>query len=44
MQFDDTGLIPRENVWLDYPTITAQLTDDPPINLTHTDQERGTEQ
>jgi hypothetical protein len=42
MQFDDTGLITRENVWLDYPTITAQLTDDPPINLTHTDQQQGT--
>ena len=30
MEFDDTGLITRENVWLDYPGITAQLTDDPP--------------
>jgi len=44
MQFDETGLITRENVWLDYPAITAQLTDDPPIDLTHTDQEQGTEQ
>ena len=44
MQFDDTGLITRENVWLDYPAIAAQLTDDPPVNLTHTDQKRGTEQ
>ena len=26
MEFDDTGAITRENVWLDYPSITAQLT------------------
>jgi hypothetical protein len=44
MQFDDTGLITRENVWLDYPAITAQLTDDPPLTPTHTDQEQGTAQ
>ena len=28
MEFDDDGLITRENVWLDYPSITAQLTDE----------------
>ena len=27
MEFDDTGKITRENVWLDHPSITAQLTD-----------------
>ena len=25
MSFDDAGLIVRENVWLDYPSITEQL-------------------
>ncbi len=28
MEFDDDGLITRENVWLDHPAITAQLADD----------------
>jgi uncharacterized protein len=27
MEFDDTGKIMRENVWLDHRSITAQLTD-----------------
>ena len=36
IEFDNTGLITRENVWLDYPGISAQLTDDPP--KTHTDE------
>lgn len=30
MQFDDSGRIIRENVWLDHPSITAQLTDNFP--------------
>jgi hypothetical protein len=29
MTFDDDGLILRENVWLDYPNITAQLASAP---------------
>jgi hypothetical protein len=32
MTFDDDGLIQRENVWLDYPHITAQLAADAAAN------------
>ena len=39
MEFDDAGLITRENVWLDHPGITAQLTDDPPGNNANEHQE-----
>ena len=42
MEFDDTGLITRENVWLDYPGITAQLTDEPPS--THTNEHLNNQQ
>jgi len=41
MQFDDAGLITRENVWLDYPAISAQLTDDPSDNRSSEHQQRG---
>jgi len=30
IEFDETGLITRENVWFDHPGIAAQLADDPP--------------
>jgi len=30
IEFDNAGLITRENVWLDYPHIAAQLSGDPP--------------
>jgi hypothetical protein len=35
IEFDETGLITRENVWLDYPRIAAQLADDPPNTQTN---------
>ena len=38
MEFDVSGQITRENVWLDYPSITAQLSDNIPTN--HTDNRR----
>jgi hypothetical protein len=44
MQFDDAGLITRENVWLDYPAITAQLTDDPSDNDTDEHRQQGASQ
>ena len=34
MEFDDHGLITRENVWLDHSAITAQL-NQPPTNTTN---------
>jgi hypothetical protein len=40
MEFDDHGLITRENVWLDHSAITAQL-NQPPTNTTNPE---GTEQ
>jgi hypothetical protein len=40
MEFDDTGHITRENVWLDYPGITAQLTDNSPGNDTNEGREQ----
>jgi hypothetical protein len=42
IEFNDTGLITRENVWLDYPSISAQLTDGAPNTYTnehHNNQE-----
>jgi len=36
IEFDDTGLITRENVWLDHLGIAAQLADEPPT--THTNE------
>ena len=42
MEFDDDGLITRENVWLDHNAITAQLTNDQP--LTQRTDPKGTEQ
>ena len=39
IEFDNTGLITRENVWLDYPSISAQLTDDPPNE--HSNKQNG---
>lgn len=38
MEFDDDGLITRENVWLDYPSITAQLTEESSTEPEGTDQ------
>jgi hypothetical protein len=32
MEFDDAGLIIRENVWLDHNAIVSQLADSPPTN------------
>lgn len=41
MQFDDDGLITRENVWLDYPAITAQLADHPSNDDTDEHRQEG---
>lgn len=42
IEFDDDGLITRENVWLDHNTIAAQLTSDQPP--TQSTGPKGTEQ
>lgn len=42
IEFNDTGLITRENVWLDYPSISAQLTDDAPN--THTNEHHNNQE
>ncbi len=41
MEFDDAGLITRENVWLDHNAITAQLTNDQP--MTKNSDPKGTD-